>query len=97
MPLNMFKSFTFSFTDRSKAAVLLLWIFLLFMIHVHLCYAILSVPCSLVITCWERAGFLAFLCVMFSCIVVTFPYDVPGQVWYLIVSIPDLCLLYFVI
>ena len=24
--------------------------------------------------------------------IVTFPYDVPSQVWYLIVSIPDLCL-----
>ena len=26
---------------------------------------------------------------------VTFPYGVPGQAWYLVVSIPDLCLLYF--
>ena len=26
---------------------------------------------------------------------VTFPYGVPGQVWYLIVSIPDLCLLLY--
>ena len=30
-----------------------------------------------------------------SCVFVTFPYGVPGQVWYLIVSILDLCLLYF--
>ena len=30
---------------------------------------------------------------MFSCVCVTFPYDILGQVWYLIVSIPDLCLL----
>ena len=29
----------------------------------------------------------------FSCVCVTFPYLVPGQVWYLIVSIPDFCLL----
>ena len=37
------------------------------------------------------------MCVIFSCVFVTFPYGVPGQVWYLIVSIPDLCLLlYFV-
>ena len=28
-----------------------------------------------------------------SCVFVTFPYGVLGQVWYLIVSIPDLCLL----
>ena len=30
--------------------------------------------------------------VMFSCIVVTFPYGVL-DVWYMIVSIPDICLL----
>ena len=36
------------------------------------------------------------LCVMFSCVFVTFPYGVHGQVWCLIVSITDLCLvLYF--
>ena len=34
---------------------------------------------------------------MFSCVFVTFPYGVLGQVWNLIVLIPDLCLLsYFV-
>ena len=41
-------------------------------------------------TSWERADLLALLYVMFSCGFVTFPYDVLGQVWYLIVSIPDL-------
>ena len=30
---------------------------------------------------------------MFSCVIVTFPYVVLGQVWYLNVSLPDLCLL----
>ena len=36
--------------------------------------------------------------VMFSCDFVTFPYAVLGQVWHLIVSIPDLCRLpYFVL
>ena len=30
---------------------------------------------------------------MFSCVFVTFPYGVLGQVWYSIVSIPDICLL----
>ena len=44
--------------------------FLLFMFHVYLCYAVVSVPCSLVITCWERA----------------FQSGILGQVWYLIVS-----------
>ena len=31
------------------------------------------------------------LFVMFNCIFVTFPFDILGQVWYLIVSTPDLC------
>ena len=53
-----------------------------FLCHVCLCYAVFSVPCSLVITCWEMADFLAPLCVMFSCVFVTFQYDAPGQVWY---------------
>ena len=41
----------------------------------------------------ERADLLALLYVMFSCGFVTFTYDVLGQVWYLIVLIPDLCFL----
>ena len=63
-----------------------------FVIWVCFCYTVLSVPCRLVITCCERADLLALLCVMFSCVFVTLPYGVPGQVWYLILSIPDLCL-----
>ena len=55
----------------------------------HLCYAVLSVSYSFVITCWERAALLALLFVMFSCVFVTFPYDVPGHMWYLVVSIPE--------
>ena len=62
------------------------------------CHAVLSVDCSLVFTCWERAGFLALLCVMSSRVFVTFPCVVLSQVWYFIVSIPDPCLLpYFII
>ena len=69
--------------------------FLLFTFHVCLYYAALFVQCSLVVTCWERTDLLALLCVTFSCFV-TFPCGVPGQVMYLIASIPDLCLfLYF--
>ena len=52
--------------------------FLLFMFHVCLYYTVLCVPCSLVITCWERVGLLAILCVMFSSYFVTFPYGVSG-------------------
>ena len=59
---------------------------------------VLSVHCSLVVTCWERTNLLALLYVTFSCVFVTEPCGVLGQVWYLIVSIPDICLLhYFVI
>ena len=68
--------------------------FLLFIFYVCLYYTVLSAPCSLVITCWKRPDLLALLCVMFSCVFVTFPYGVSGQVWYLIVSIPDFCLLF---
>ena len=39
--------------------------FLLFMFRV--CNAFLSVHCSLVVTCCERANLLALLCVMFYC------------------------------
>ena len=52
-----------------------------------------AIHCSLVITCWERADLLALLCVVYPCVYVVFPNGVPGQVWYLIVSIPYICLL----
>ena len=42
------------------------------------------VKCILVVTCWERADIFALLCVMFSCVFVTF------YVVSLIVLIPDL-------
>ena len=62
------------------------------------CHAFLSVRCSLVVTCWERAGLLALLCVVFYHVFVTFPCGGLGRVWYLVVCISDLCLLtYFVI
>ena len=65
--------------------------FLLFMFRVY--HAFVSVHCSLVVTCWKRAGLLTLLYVMFYCVFVTFPCGVLGQVCYLIVSTPDLCLL----
>ena len=61
-----------------------------FVICVCLYHTVMSLSCSLVVTCWEKAG----LCDVFLC-VVRFPYDVLGQLWYLIVSIPDICLLYY--
>ena len=55
-----------------------------------------SVYCCLVSTCWERADLLALVCDVLLC-VCCFPIGILGQVWYLIVSIPDLCpLTYFV-
>ena len=46
--------------DRSKG-VLLLWIVF---VSYALCWGV-SVLCSLVVTCWERAGLLAVVCVVF--------------------------------
>ena len=43
-----------------------------------------------------RANLLALLYMMFSCVFDTFQCGVLGQVWYLIISIPDLCLLPYV-
>ena len=58
-------------------AVLLLWI--IFVICVS-CHTVLSISCSLVVTCLERADILALLYRLFPCVVVTFPYGVLGQV-----------------
>ena len=53
-------------------------------------YAFASVNCCLVVNCWERANLLAFVGDVIFCILVTFPCGILGQVWYLIVSFPDL-------
>ena len=42
------------------------------------------------VTCLERADLLALVSDVY-CIFVTFPCGILGQVWYLIVSFPDLC------
>ena len=56
------------------------------------CRAFASVHCCLVVTCRERADLLALVCDVY-CDFVTFPFGILGQVWYLIVSIPDPCCL----
>ena len=64
----------------------------------HLCcvcvscvsHAFASIHCCLVVTCWERADILALVGYVY-CIFVTFLCGILDQVWYLIVSIPDLC------
>ena len=71
--------------------------FLLVLFHFCLYCTVMSVHCSLVTTCLERARHFAFLYVMVPCVFVTFLYDISGQVWYLIVSIPDLCLLLYLV
>ena len=42
--------------------------FLLFVFCFCLCHTVLSVPCSLVVTCLERTDLLALLYIMFSCV-----------------------------
>ena len=86
---NIIKPSSYFLNDRCKVVILLL---IFFVICVS-CHTVLSFPCSLVITCWERADLLALLHVMFSCVFITFTYGVVGQVWYLIVWIPVFCLL----
>ena len=57
-------------------------------------HAFLSVHCCLVVTCWQKADLLALVCDVY-CIFVTFPCGILGQVWYQIVSFPDLCHLFY--
>ena len=52
-------------------------VFFLFMFRVY--HAFLSVHCSLVFSCWERAGLLALLCVMFYSVFVAFQLWCPGS------------------
>ena len=61
----------------------------------RVCHVLMSVPCGHMVTSSEMADLLALLCVMFSCVFVTFPHVVLSQVWYLIVSINDRCLLLY--
>ena len=61
---------------------------------VFFCLAFVMLLCAsvymcLVVTCWERADLLAVVCGVLP-YVCHFPIGILGQVWYLIVSIPDL-------
>ena len=55
-------------------------------------HAFASVHCCLVATCWAGVDLVTLVGDVY-CIFVTFPCGILGQVWYLIVSFPDLCLL----
>ena len=62
----------------------------------HLCFLCVlgfscSVHCCLVVICWERAVLLALVGDVYC--IYYFPMWYPGQVWYLIVYVPDLCCL----
>ena len=59
------------------------------------CYAYVRAYLCLVVTCWETADLLALVCgvQLWFC---HFPIGILGQVWYMIVSIPDLCTLTFI-
>ena len=56
VPLNMFKPSSIFFLLTVQRRCFFCGSFVLFMFHVCLYYAVLSVPCSLVLTCWGRAG-----------------------------------------
>ena len=51
-----------------------------------------SVYRCLVVTCWERADLFALVCGVLL-LVCHFLIGILGQVWYLIVLIPDICFL----
>ena len=62
----------------------------------NLCYlyiVFVMLSCLLIAALWSSAwkGLTSWLLfVTFNCVFVTFPCGILGQVWYLIVSIPDL-------
>ena len=62
----------------------LCYLCLVFFMHTRLFIFTLWSPAGKGLTSW-------LLFVMFNCVFVTFPCGILGQVWYLIVSIPDLC------
>ena len=90
--VTMFMPSSNFLTNHSKTPSFL-WI------QFDICGLCLSVilSCLFLAALWSpamgRADFLALLHVMFSCVFVTFQNGVLGQVWFLIVSIPDLCIL----
>ena len=62
----------------------------------HLCFISILYLNKFILGDFAAMDLLALLFVMVYCVFVTFPYGVLGQVWYLIVSIPDLYLLLYI-
>ena len=67
-----------------QGGIPLLRICLVFVMRSQLFIAAMWSPAGKGLTSW-------LLFVIFNCVFVTFPCGILGQVWYLIVSIPDLC------
>ena len=67
----------------------------------HLCYLCLvfvMLSRLFIAALWSTAGkglTSRLLFVMFNCVFVTFPCGILGQVWYFIVSVPDLYRLWY--
>ena len=62
----------------------------------YLCFTFAFIMMScLFLAALQSPALKRLLCVMFPCVFVTFPYGVFGQVWYLVVSIPDIYLLLY--
>ena len=60
----------------------------------HLCYlyrVFFILSRLFIAVLWSPVGTTWLLFVKFNCVFVTFPRGILCQVWYLIVSIPDLC------
>ena len=64
----------------------------------YLCIVFVMLSCLFIAALWSPAekGLTSWLLfVMSNCDFVTFPGSILGQVWYLIVLIPDLCHLFY--
>ena len=89
VPINMFKPSSI-FSDGKKAVLLFRIYFVICISRLSLSYYLICSlkPCCNLLTKRWTLGSLVY---DFILCFVTFPYSVRGHVWYLIVSIPDLC------
>ena len=95
-PLNRFKPSSKIFLLTVPSRYFFCGSFMLFLSY-FVMLSCMSVCWCLVVTCWESADLLALICDVYfwRC---HFPIGILGQVWCLIVLIPDHCpLSYFVI
>ena len=90
---NMFMPYRNFLTNHSKGVLLLWALFVICNSWLALSYCLVSSlqPCGHLLGKGSSLGTL--MCDVSLCFV-NFPYGVLGQAWYLIVSMPDLCLLH---